>query len=215
MIVTSWICRAGWEGEVGSKVPYPPVGSRNNIPLPNLFRSSRTSSVRSLSLSGEDFAGGELGLSVEDLREGLAEQDTTCGLEHQVKVDEFQAFITILSMAEASSPGSVSSRRKASGEDALNSKCCRAVLRESRIRRTAQRKFCSAASGCPFRDAPRDFANLQIWSCEIPSPLTVKTHDEQVSGEMRERKISTAAAAAQDTTEAPALDSLQLFPTQM
>ena len=41
-------CRAGSEGEVGSKVPYQPESSRNKIPLPNPFRSSRTSSVRSL-----------------------------------------------------------------------------------------------------------------------------------------------------------------------
>ena len=43
----------------------------------------------------------------------------------------------------------------------------------------------------------------------------MKTRDDQVAGEMREREISTAAAAAQDKTEAPALDSLQLFPIQM
>ena len=89
--------------------------------------------MRSLSLSRADFAVRELEPLVEDLRDKLAEHDTTCGLEHQVKV--------------------------------------------------------------------------------VAPP--VKTRDEQVAGEIREREISTAAAAAQDKTEAPALDSLQLFPIQM
>ena len=48
----------------------------------------------------EDLAGGESGSSAEDLRGGLAEQGTTRGLEHQVKIDQFQAFISILPMAE-------------------------------------------------------------------------------------------------------------------
>ena len=41
----------------------------------------------------EDLAGGESGSSAEDLRDGLAEQGTTRGLEQKVKIDQFQAFI--------------------------------------------------------------------------------------------------------------------------
>ena len=48
----------------------------------------------------EDLAGGESGSSAEDLRDGLAEGGTTRGLEHQVKMDQFQAFISRLPMAE-------------------------------------------------------------------------------------------------------------------
>ena len=40
-----------------------------------------------------DFAGWESGPSAEDLRDRLAEQDTAGGLEDQVKIDQFQAFI--------------------------------------------------------------------------------------------------------------------------
>ena len=119
--------------------------------------------MRSLSLSGADFAGRELEPWVEDLRDKLAEHDTTCGLEHQVKIDQFQAFISRLSMAEASSPGSASSHRKASREDALISKYCRAVLRESRIRRTAQKKVSFRCGRMPFSCGTariREFASL-------------------------------------------------------
>ena len=47
----------------------------------------------------EDLTGGESGPSAEDVRDGLAQQDTS-GLEHQVKIDQFQEFISILSIAE-------------------------------------------------------------------------------------------------------------------
>ena len=106
--------------------------------------------MRSLRLSGEDFAGREPGSSAEDLRDGLAEKDTTCRLEHHVKNDQFQAFISRVSTAEASSPGSANSRRKASREETLILKCCRPVLRESRIRRTAQRKISFRCGRMPF-----------------------------------------------------------------
>ena len=48
----------------------------------------------------EDLAGGELEPSAEDFRNGLAEQDTAGGLEHQVKIDQLQPFIARLSTAE-------------------------------------------------------------------------------------------------------------------
>ena len=47
-----------------------------------------------------DFAGGEPELSAEDFRDGLAEQGTAGGLEHQDKMDQIQAFASGLSMAE-------------------------------------------------------------------------------------------------------------------
>ena len=50
----------------------------------------------------EDLAGGESGPSAEDSPDGLAEQGTTRGLEHQVKIDQFQAFISRLSMEKSS-----------------------------------------------------------------------------------------------------------------
>ena len=50
----------------------------------------------------EDLAGGEPGPSTEDSPDGLAEQGTTRGLEHQVKIDQFQAFISRLSMEKGS-----------------------------------------------------------------------------------------------------------------
>ena len=106
--------------------------------------------MRSLRLSGEDFAGREPGPSAEDLRDGLAEKDTTFRLEPHVKNDQFQAFISRVSTAEASSPGSANLRRKASREEALISKCCKAVLRESRIRRNAHRKFSFRCGRMPF-----------------------------------------------------------------
>ena len=48
----------------------------------------------------EDLAGGELEPSAEEFRDGLAEQDTAGGLEHQVKIDQLQTFIARLSMTE-------------------------------------------------------------------------------------------------------------------
>ena len=50
----------------------------------------------------EDLAGGEPGPSAEDSPDGLAEQGATRGLEHQVKIDQFQAFISRLSMEKGS-----------------------------------------------------------------------------------------------------------------
>ena len=50
----------------------------------------------------EDLAGGESGLSAEDRPDELAEHGTTRGLEHQVKIDQFQAFISRLSMEKGS-----------------------------------------------------------------------------------------------------------------
>ena len=44
----------------------------------------------------EDLASGESGPSTEDSPDGLAEQGTTRGLEYQVKIDQFQAFIKTL-----------------------------------------------------------------------------------------------------------------------
>ena len=48
----------------------------------------------------EDLAGGESGPSAEDRPDRLAKHGTTRGLEHQVKIDQFQAFISRLPMSE-------------------------------------------------------------------------------------------------------------------
>ena len=50
----------------------------------------------------QDLAGGEPGPSAEDRPDGLAEQGATRGLEHQVKIDQFQAFISRLPMEKGS-----------------------------------------------------------------------------------------------------------------
>ena len=50
----------------------------------------------------EDLADGESGPSTEDSPDGLAEQGTTRGLEHQVKIVQVQAFISRLSMKKGS-----------------------------------------------------------------------------------------------------------------
>ena len=57
------------------------------MPLPNLFQSRRISPVRSQS-------------RLQEFRDGLAEQGTAGGQEHQVKIDQLQASISGLSMAE-------------------------------------------------------------------------------------------------------------------
>ena len=50
----------------------------------------------------QDLAGGEPGPSAEDSPDGLVEQGATRGLEHQVKIDQFQAFISRLPMEKGS-----------------------------------------------------------------------------------------------------------------
>ena len=72
---------------VRSKVLYPPGKSGQDA------TSEPVSSMH-------DFAGGEPELSAEDFRDGLAEQGTAGGLEHQDKMDQIQAFASGLSMAE-------------------------------------------------------------------------------------------------------------------
>ena len=46
--------------------------------------------------------GGESGPSVGDRPDRLAEHGATRGLEHQVKIDQFQAFLSRLSMEKGS-----------------------------------------------------------------------------------------------------------------
>ena len=71
---------------------------------------------------------------------------------------------------------------------------------------------CSATGGRPFRVAPRecDFANLCPVKFHAPSP--VEARDKQVAGKIQEREITTAAAAAQDKTEAASSTSAPAIP---
>ena len=121
----------------------------------------------------EDLAGGESGPSAENLRDGLAEEDT-CGLEHQVKIDQFQAFISRLSLAErlrvlvlpelyaVSSPVKTPSIRRAvelSKEDPVSD----AVFRGN---------FRSAEGENSFHAAPRNFSNLGRVEFHAPPVIT-------------------------------------------
>ena len=152
--------RAGSEGEVGSKVPHQPGRLRDTIPLPNPLRSSRTSPVGSLNRSTRTSPVGSLGHR-RNLRDGRAEQGTTRGIE-QVKVDLFKRSFQDSLWRKAPSPGSArTARRKLSREDALKSKCCRAVQRGPSIRSTVSRKFSSAGGeNSSFHTAPRKISIL-------------------------------------------------------
>ena len=78
--------RIGGRSPIEGSIPAGKVGRQDATPEP----------VSTM----HDFAGGEPEPSAEDFRDGLAEQGTAGGLEHQVKIDQFQAFISGLSMAE-------------------------------------------------------------------------------------------------------------------
>ena len=108
----------------------------------------------------EDFARGEPEPSAEDFCDGLSEQDTAGGLEHQVNNDQFQAFISRLSMAE---------RLRVLGVPEVHA--VRPPVKTPSIRSAVELsnenpgsgslprgKFLSAAGGCPFSAATRKFA---------------------------------------------------------
>ena len=143
----------------------------------------------------EDLADGESGPLAEDLRDGLAEQGTTRGLKHQVKIDQFQAFISRLPMAErfrvlglpelhaVSSPVKTPSIRSAaelSKEDPVSDALSRG-------------KFRSGEGDNSFHAAPRNFSNLG--RAEFHAPPVI-TRGDQAAREMQERAISPAAAQA-------------------
>ena len=78
--------RIGGRSPIKGSTPAGKVGGQNATPEPVLAM--------------HDFAGGEPEPSAEDFLDGLAEQGTAGGLEYQVKIDQFQAFISGFSMAE-------------------------------------------------------------------------------------------------------------------
>ena len=78
----------------------------------------------------EDSAGEEPEPFAGDFRDRLVEQDTTGWHEHEVKIDQFQAFISGLSMAERFRVLGLSE------EDSHILECCRAVPGEPKTRRT-------------------------------------------------------------------------------
>ena len=78
----------------------------------------------------EDFAGEEPEPVARDFRDRLVEQDTIGWHVHQVKIDQFQAFISGLSMVERFRVLDLPE------ENNHNSECCRAIPGEPRTRRT-------------------------------------------------------------------------------
>ena len=153
----------------------------------------------------EDPAGGESGPSAEDRPDGLAKHCTTRGLEHQVKIDQFQAFISRLSMAErlrvlglpelhaVSPPVKTPSIRSAV-----------ALSKEDQVSDALPKgNFRSAEGDNSFHAPPRNFSNLG--RAEFHAPPVI-TRGGQAAREMQERAISPAVA--QDETAA--LGSLKL-----
>ncbi|CAN0455587.1 unnamed protein product [Ascophyllum nodosum] len=154
----------------------------------------------------EDFAGGESGPSAEDRPDGLAKRGSTRGLEHQVKIDQFQAFISRLPTAErlrvlglpelhaVSPPAKTPSIRSAvelSKEDQVSDALPRGNFR-------------SAEGDNSFHAATRNFSNLgraeSMPSCDN-SRRTSCT-------EMQERAISQPLLRTR--LQLPALGSLKL-----
>ena len=81
-------------------------------------------------------------------------------------------------------------------EDIHSSKCCRAVLGNSRPGALFRGNFRSAMGESSFIVAPPKFSNLSPVEFHAPP---VMSREEQVEREMQEHKIS--AAAAQDKTD--------------
>ena len=155
----------------------------------------------------EDLAGGESGSP--DRPDRLAEHGTTRGLEHQVKIDQFQAFISRLPMAErlrvlglpelhAVSPPvktpSIRSAVELSKEDQVSDALPRGNFR-------------SAEGDNSFHAAPRNFSNLG--RAEFHAPPVI-TRGGQAAREMQERAISPAVA--QDKTAVASARLAQAFP---
>ena len=122
----------------------------------------------------ENFAGGEPELSAEAFRDVLAEQGTAGGHEHQVKIDQFQAFISGLSMAE---------RFRVLGVPEVHA--VRPPVKTPSIRSAVElsqenpgpgalprRKFRSAARGRAFNVASRKFSNLDPVKFHAPPVMT-------------------------------------------
>ena len=157
----------------------------------------------------EDPAVGESGPSAEDLRDGLAEQGITRRLEHQVKIDQFQAFISRLPRAErlrvlrlpelhaVSSPVKTPSTRSAVE-----------LFKEDPVSDALSRgNFRSGEGDNSFRATPRNFSNLGCAEFHAPPVIT---RGEQAAWKMQERAISPADA--QDKTEAASARLAQDFP---
>ena len=137
--------------------------------------------------------------SLRNLRKGLDKQDMAGGLEHQVKIDQFQTFISRLSMTErfrvlglpevhaGRPPMKTPSTRSAVELSKENSGSGALPRGNSR----------SAAGGRSFNAASRKFTNLGPVGFYAPP---VMTREEQVARETQVREIPPAAA--QDKTEA-------------
>ena len=144
------------------------------------------------------FADGKPEQSAEDFRDGLAEQSTAVGYEHQVKVGQLRGFILGLSKADkyrvlglpevhaVRPPAKIPANRSAVGLSRGNPGS--GALSKGIFR--------SAGDESSFNVASRAFSNLGPVEFHAPN---VMTREEQVAREMQEQEIS--AAAAQDKTE--------------
>ena len=209
-MVTPWKLpgRIGGRSRIDGAVPARKVEGQDTTPGPvsvdQDFAGEEPEAVE------EDLAGGESAPSAEDSPDGLAEQGTTRGLEHQVKIDQFQAFISRLSLEKSSESwickNCTLARRKLSHDDALKTKCCRTVQRGPSIRCTARENLVPLGAKTPLSMLHRPI--FQMGSCGISCPPLAR--EEQAAGEMQERAISPAAA--QDKAAAASARFAQVFP---
>ena len=121
-----------------------------------------------------DFAGGEPEPSAEDFRDRLAEQDTAGGHEHQVKVDQFQAFISGLSMAERFRVLGLPEVHAVRPPVKTPSVRSAVELSQENLRPGVlpRRNFRSAAGGRPFNVASRKLSNLGPVKFHVPPMMT-------------------------------------------
>ena len=84
--------RIGGRSRIEGAIPAERVGGQDATPEPVSVEHDFTGGEREP--VEEDFAGGEPEPSAEDFRDGLAEQGMAGGHEHQVKNDQYQAFIS-------------------------------------------------------------------------------------------------------------------------
>ena len=158
----------------------------------------------------DNFAGGEPQLSAKDCRDGLAEQGTAGGHEHHVKIDQFQAFIPGLSLAERfrvlGSVANLMAARPSAKEPTIRS-AVGLSRGNSGSGALSRGNFRSAGGEISFDVASQKFLNLGPVEFHAPP---VMTREEQVAREMQEHE--TSAVATQDKTEASSAGIDQVIP---
>ena len=176
------------------------MGTRNRIEggVPAGRVKGQDATPESVSFE-EDVAGEEPEPSAGDFRDRLAEQGMAGGHEHQVKINQFQAFISGLSTAERFRVLGLSE------VNAVSSPSTTPTIRSTVMPpqgnpepgALSREKNRSAVGESSFNVASRKF--LSLGPVEFHAP-PVMTREEQVAREMQEHEIS--AAATQDKTEA-------------